>query len=685
MVTVFAFHPQLIQWLLDYKLANFSKGFETRYGHKLSVKKLNFVSLKQITADSILISNSRSPDFPVLFVQSVDVGLDPWDFVFGGHGIARISVGRPELNLIKYADSTTNFLRFVRKTELGTSQDGSKSGIAEKTQKFENLLEKYFRTDLPELRINNGKMTFLDSTIAAESDQVRPGKKIRPDEERSFKVEIVSLYGRVERQDHTDRSDFKITARIIESSKSGSKNLFEVEGEIDHESNELLFDVSFSRNFSLPLVETLVDDLEVSFKSARFHLFRFEKSREADHLKAEFEIKDFAIFAPPLSNHKLDNINFGFELDMSFVNNGDGRSLLINAGTRAYLNEINCRFAGGLRNYETGKPKIEAHLAVDTIACSVLHNAIPFGLISKLKGMRVEGDMALKLDVGIDLANLDSIDVGANLYLSEDFRISYLGDSIRFKQLEKPFRYRVELEDETDSLFLVATEDTLTGEKNPDFVPYDSLNSFVVNATLTNEDASFYKHKGFNVFQIERSIADNIEAGGFVRGASTISMQLVKNLFLTREKTLARKFQEVLITWIMEHGKHLSKQRMLEIYFNVIEWGPDIYGIQAASRYYFRKDQKDLTIPEATFLAILVPSPRKFAEVFETGDLSRKKMSIMNFIIKKMSERALITLEEFDESLPAYVILKGAARLQLRGYEPDTTFFDSLARRNHDD
>ncbi len=107
---------------------------------------------------------------------------------------------------------------------------------------------------------------------------------------------------------------------------------------------------------------------------------------------------------------------------------------------------------------------------------------------------------------------------------------------------------------------------------------------------MTSEDGSFFYHNGFNPNAFRESIVTNIKEKRFARGGSTISMQLVKNVFLTRNKTLARKIEEALIVWMIENKNLVSKQRMYEVYLNIIEWGPGIYGINQARQILFRKN-----------------------------------------------------------------------------------------------
>jgi membrane peptidoglycan carboxypeptidase len=158
-----------------------------------------------------------------------------------------------------------------------------------------------------------------------------------------------------------------------------------------------------------------------------------------------------------------------------------------------------------------------------------------------------------------------------------------------------------------------------------------SLPSQVVTAFVTLEDPGFYSHSGVISQALENSFKDNLRLGKFFRGGSTISMQLVKNLWLTRSKTIGRKAHEVLLTSALESC--LTKAEILEDYLNVVEFGPDLYGIGAASRSYFEHGAEQLEPIEAFYLASILPSPRK-AIPPKSGGLERTK-SLMVTLAKR--------------------------------------------------
>ena len=128
-------------------------------------------------------------------------------------------------------------------------------------------------------------------------------------------------------------------------------------------------------------------------------------------------------------------------------------------------------------------------------------------------------------------------------------------------------------------------------------------------AAVVAEDARFYQHKGLDQEAIEKAIQYNLSKGRIVYGASTISQQTIKNLFLTHSRNPLRKLHEVILTYMMEHN--VGKKRILEIYLNIAEFGKGIFGVDAAARYYFGKPARYLSLAEAIELAATLPAPTK--------------------------------------------------------------------------
>src|SRR5262249_54821563 len=152
------------------------------------------------------------------------------------------------------------------------------------------------------------------------------------------------------------------------------------------------------------------------------------------------------------------------------------------------------------------------------------------------------------------------------------------------------------------------------GPKNPDWRPLEAISPHLQAAFLTAEDAGFYSHHGFEPGMIRRALIENLKRGRVTRGASTISQQLVKNLYLDQTRTFARKLQEAALTWRLDQV--VPKRRILELYLNAIELGPGTFGVRQAARRYFGKEPQALSPLEAAHLASVAPNPRGYFAKF---------------------------------------------------------------------
>ncbi|MFN3740692.1 MAG: monofunctional biosynthetic peptidoglycan transglycosylase [Thermodesulfovibrionales bacterium] len=170
------------------------------------------------------------------------------------------------------------------------------------------------------------------------------------------------------------------------------------------------------------------------------------------------------------------------------------------------------------------------------------------------------------------------------------------------------------------------------------WVNLSEISPYLIKAVLIAEDDRFYMHEGFDIEGIKEAIRRDLKKGKFVAGGSTISQQLAKNLFLTPEKTVTRKLREAILTWRLE--KNLSKRRIIELYLNVVEWGPGIFGAEAASNYYFEKSAKELTPQEASRLAAILPNPLRY-----NLNGSRYVENRSAFILEIMRKRGIIPHE----------------------------------------
>ena len=190
------------------------------------------------------------------------------------------------------------------------------------------------------------------------------------------------------------------------------------------------------------------------------------------------------------------------------------------------------------------------------------------------------------------------------------------------------------------------------GPRSPAYVPLAELPRVLVRSVVRREDAAFYSHRGFD-FEALRDILLEPE-NEKVRGGSTLTQQLAKNLFLSREKTYARKVKEALLTLGLEAS--VPKERLLEVYFNIIEWGPGLHGIGEAARHYFDKDARELSIRESAFLATIIPNPVRYHVYCSRGALSEVWTKHVNELLALLYEAGDLTEAEYQEALTAPLV-----------------------------
>ncbi|MCC7541724.1 MAG: transglycosylase domain-containing protein [Deltaproteobacteria bacterium] len=303
------------------------------------------------------------------------------------------------------------------------------------------------------------------------------------------------------------------------------------------------------------------------------------------------------------------------------------------------LGRVTVRASGNLRSSPSGWGA-ELDMRMPETRCADAFSAMPPAITEDLAGFSVDGTIGATIAVGIDSQNLDAT------RLEIDFRDrcramsgGYFADTTRFRT---PFLHRVM---EPDG---VLREMTL-GPGTPEWVPIDRISGFVLHAVLGREDAGFFRHRGFAPLEIRHALVRNLREGRYVYGASTITMQLVKNVFLRREKTLARKIQECLLTWYVEHV--MEKGAILELYLNVIEFGPGVYGIGPAAQHYFGRRPDELSPAEAVFLATVLPNPRERHRMWEAGAVTPEWRELVRRVLRRLYRARRIDRPAYEHGM----------------------------------
>jgi hypothetical protein len=344
----------------------------------------------------------------------------------------------------------------------------------------------------------------------------------------------------------------------------------------------------------------------------------------------------------------------------------DGGRVVLDPESRVTIGRMPFRLGGYL---DRKGPALGFTLAADSLTQPRVEQSLPRSVVGPLRDLDVRGRWDYRLSLDLDLSAPDSVRFHADVIphgLVLDPERTFLNVLV----LDRPFTATIHLPHDL-------TVERELSSSNPHFRTLDRITPELVQGVVTNEDGGFYTHRGFNTRALREAIAEDVKTGSFKRGAGTITMQLVRNLYLGHQRTVSRKFQEVTLAWVLEHLTGLSKQRMLEIYLNIIEWGPEIHGADEAARFYFDRDAGDLTPDQALFLVTLVPSPTRWRNRFDrTGVLRPFARAQMHFIGRAMIAKGWLRPDQLPGADSLEVVLTGPARALL---VPGSAAADSAA------
>lgn len=301
---------------------------------------------------------------------------------------------------------------------------------------------------------------------------------------------------------------------------------------------------------------------------------------------------------------------------------------------------------------------VTASINKENFEADRLFASLPSGLFYNLVGLETEGTLSYHFRCDIDWRHLDSLVLESALK-GKDFRILRYGNT-DLRKMNESFLYTAYEQGEPVRSFKV-------GSDNSDFRSFQAISRYLPLAIMQSEDAGFFYHNGFIPSAIRESLIQDLKERRFARGGSTLSMQLVKNVFLSRNKTIARKLEEMLIVWLIESNRLTSKERMFEVYLNIVEWGPSVYGAAEASHFYFAKDPSRLTLAECIFLASIIPKPKHVRYCFDGLALKPSYEEFFRVILDRLVERGLISSEEAEGVTPEAVVITGPARTYLLG------------------
>jgi hypothetical protein len=424
---------------------------------------------------------------------------------------------------------------------------------------------------------------------------------------------------------------------------------------------DLMIRSADSNKIKLPFIDGKFK-LISSFDNLHFKIDKIENESGDLHIDGMASVDNLTVNNPKLANKdvvfKKSKFDFKLLISSDFI--------AIDSHSVVQLNDIKVH---PYAEYNTENDVIYKFRAnIDKMKAQDFINSLPQGLFPHFDGMQATGNFVYNVNFKFNKNKPWQLTFNSNLN-RENLKIIKYG-SANLEKLNTDFTYNAI----DKGVMQRPIEVSLL---NPNYATLDQISPYLKQCVLTCEDPSFFNHKGFITEAFRQSILKNMRTNKFSRGASTISMQLIKNVFLTREKTISRKLEEILLVYILENNRITTKERMLEVYFNIIEWAPDVYGIGEASEFYFKKKPIDLTLKECLFLATIVPSPKKFMYNFDdAGNLKSSADKKQEFIRRLMIKKGLIAFDSIPQS--NNLMISGNARKLLNLKVLDSVKVDSL-------
>lgn len=591
--------------LLQKVLTKAEHKFDREYDCRFSVKQANFIGISGVEMHDIVLIPKNADT--LLSVQKIKTSYSLLELLTGDIQLKNLEMNNGFIQLVKN-ENGRNFDAFLKRDT--TEQSNEKRNYAKLAYR---LLSKALNLVPTEMKLQNLSLRMDDM-----------GRK-------------VTLH-----MNNLQLEDHQLQTAINVKTNTFSQN-WNIKGFADP--REMKADLKFFNSDTSKIQLPYIDErfgLKSSFDNIHVKLDKLEMESGELHIDGFTSIDNFTINHPKIA--RKDVIIKNARFDYRFLLGSD--FIAIDSSSSAQLNHIKVRpFA----EYNTEEDTIyRLKIDIQKMKAQDFITSLPQGLFTNFEGMEAEGNFEYQLDFEYNKNKPNKLIFDSKIN-KENLRITKYG-AANLAKLNGEFTYRA-----IDKG--VEQRPILVGPANPNYTPLDQISPYLEKAVLTNEDPSFFRHRGFINEAFKQSIVKNIRTKKFARGASTISMQLVKNVFLTREKTLSRKLEEILLVYILENNRIASKSRMLEVYFNVIEWGPNVYGIGEAAQFYFQKRPSDLTLNECLYLASIVPKPKKFMWQFDNeGNQKPYAKKNQNYIKNLMLRRALITSEDtVGQSVPIYI------------------------------
>ena len=591
------------------------------YGLAIKIGSAGFTGLSTVKMTNVSIVPKDRDTLSDIKEMSVGVKLFP--LIFGNVKLSEVALSDGFINVV-FKDSISNIDFILKRKKKDSTESTGKANLPEIAN---NLLNQVLYKIPDDMDVKNLLFKFNDHDTA----------------QLSFATTAT-----------IDDGDLKSTINV-----NNGEATWHIDGQVNPGRKKLSFMAyADGKKLELPYLNNKLH-AKLSFDTLQTELNDAGYSGDDYKISGSWSVKNMLINQARIASNDIIVQSAKLEADVLIGPN----FLALDSSSTAYLKNAQVH---PYIKYTLGKNKIyELKLKADEQDAQAILDGFPQGLFESLDGLKVAGKVKYNLNFHLDTKIPDSVRFSSTL-TPVNFKILQWGKT-NLQKINSPFVY-------TPYEYGKPMRDITIGPANPNFTPLNAISKNFINAVLTAEDPSFYTHNGFVEESIRKSIAVNFKEKKFKRGGSTISMQLVKNIYLSRQKTLARKAEEILIVWLIEHNHLVSKQRMLEVYFNIMELGQNIYGIGEASRYYFGKQPANLTIGDGLFLASIVPKPKASMYKFMAdGSLKPYMFNYFRFMGNIMARRGLT-----PGDTSGYGFYNVRLREGLRRYlAPDTAVIDT--------
>lgn len=627
-IGVFIFRDALLQKTI----VEISHKMDRDYNSTFSIKKAQFEGITGIEMNDIILVPKQ---MDTLFrIEKIKTHISFWNLLSGTIQIESLQAKNGFIQLVKN-EKGKNFDAFLPKKK-DSNETNEKTNYAKLAYKLLNRALNLVPTDM-----------HLENLSLRMNDM---GKKATV---RLNKLNLIdkNLESSILVQTNTFTQNWRIKGIADPRNKQTDIQFFNIDiGKI----KVPYFDERFN--------------IKASFDSIRFKVTNMDMDSGELHLDGFTSISNFTINHPKIASKDVVIKNANFNYNLLFGEN----FIAIDSSSTVQLNKIKFNPYVSYNN-ETDKI-YTLKIAIPKMKAQDFITSLPDGLFTHFEGMEATGNFNYNLNFVFNKNKPNAIVFDSTLD-KENLKITKYGEA-NLNKLNGEFIYRAIIKG-------VPQRPILVGAANPNYTPLNQISPYLRKSVLTTEDPSFFSHRGFINEAFKQSIVKNIRTKKFARGGSTISMQLIKNAFLTREKTLSRKLEEILLVYIMENNRIVSKERMLEVYFNIIEWGPNVYGIGEASTFYFEKSPSELTLNECLYLANIIPSPKKFMYQFNSeGNLKSFAINRDRLLKNIMMRRGIIVPDDTLYQMP--ILVKGAAKSFIKTKVLDTIKIDSTSIEEFD-